>query len=125
MTPRYPGAVWLPTGDNGAMPNGPDAGSLHEAVTRTKSIFGWVQSAKACHAFNGQNGYFEQYMDWNRIAYGVSGGNDPFIPIEAFDGLLIHHNPYWEEGMGGVYGSPADTGRWDPGPCEAASGLIA
>jgi len=125
MTPRYPGAVWLPTGDNGPMPHGPDAGSLHEAVSRTKSIFGWVQSAKACHAYNAQNGYFEQYMDWDRIAYGVSAGNGHVITIESFDGLLIHLNPYREEGMGGIYGTSADTGRWDPGQCERASDVIA
>lgn len=125
--PRYPGAVWLPTGAaNGKMPNGPDGGSLHEAVTRAKSVFGWVQTAKSCQAYNSQNGYFEQYAEWDDWMYGVSDGNSHIITIESFDGLLIHNDPsYWEEGMGGIYGTSADTGRWDAGQCERVADVIA
>jgi hypothetical protein len=124
--PRYPGAVWLSTGSaNGKMPNGPDAGSLHEAVTRAKSVFGWVQTAKSCHAYNAQNGYFEQYAEWDDWMYGCSDGNSHVITIESFDGLLIHQNPYWEEGMGGIYGDSANTGRWDAGQCERAADVLA
>lgn len=126
MTPKYPGAVWLPTGDNGTMPNGPDACSFHEAVTRAPSVFGWVQSAKACHAYVGQDGTFEQYMDFDGIAYGVKDGNSHVITIESFDGLLIDNtNGYRELGLGGLYGDSADTGRWDDGQLERFADVAA
>lgn len=122
----YPGAIWRPTGDNGAMPADPDVTSLHIAVSRAeKSVFGWTADAKACHAYNGRMGYFEQYVAWNRKVAGVADGNSHVVTIESFDGLLIQNNPYREIGMGGDYGDNADDGRWDAGQCERVADLLA
>lgn len=126
MTPRYPGAYWKPTGDNGPMSRKLDSMTWHEVVSRAEqSIFGYVQSAKVCQAYNGKQGYFEQYMDWDRVAYGVADGNSHRATIESYDGLLIQNDPYREIGIGGVYGDSANTGRWDEGQCERMSDVIA
>lgn len=107
------------------MPRKPNACSFHEAVTRAESLFGWVQSAKACQAFVGQDGYSEQYMEWDDWANGVKDGNSHVITIETFDGLKISENPYRETGMGGIYGDSANTGRWDAGQCERLADIAA
>lgn len=123
---RYPGAVWRPTADNGAMSSAPDVTSLHIAVSAAEqSVYGWTESAIACHAYNGKGGYFEQYVAWDRKVSGVADGNGHVATIESYDGLHIQQNPYREIGSGGIYGTNADNGRWDDGQCERASDLLA
>lgn len=123
---RYPGAIWRPTGDNGPMGQTPDVTSLHEAVSAAEqSIYGWTVDAKACHAYNGKDGYFEQYVNFDRKVSGVAEGNGHVTTIESYDGLHIQQNPYREIGSGGLYGTSSDTGRWDAGQCERFSDLLA
>lgn len=122
----YPGAVHRPTGDNGAMGRAPDAFTGHIAVTRAEtSVFGWQQSAKACHGFVGKRGYTEQYVPYNRMVAGVKDGNAHIVTWESYDGLQILQNPYREIGIGGIYGTNADNGRWDPEQCERFSDILA
>lgn len=122
----YPGAYWRPTDDNGSMPGAPDVTSLHIAVSSAEqSVYGWTSSAIACHAYNGKDGYFEQYVHWNRKVAGVADGNSHVTTVESYDGLHILQNPYREIGSGGIYGSNADDGQWDPGQCERAADMLA
>lgn len=122
----YPGAVHRPTGDNGAMGRIPDVTSLHIAVTRAEtSVFGWQQSAKACHGFTGKGGYFEQYVSFDRRVAGTLNGNGHVVTLESYDGLQPMSNPYREIGIGGIYGTSANTGRWDAGQCERTSDILA
>lgn len=127
MAKRYPGGRWIPTGDAGAMSSVRGC-SWHEAVSRDEhgdGIAGWVRSAKSCHAYNGKNGDFAQYMDIGRKAYGVSQGNSTMLTVESYDGLKILENPYREVGIGGQYGDSANTGRWDAGQAERAADFMA
>ncbi|HET8588899.1 MAG TPA: hypothetical protein VFM01_04650, partial [Nakamurella sp.] len=133
MTPRYPGAFWRPDdgnrGGDGDLGRLPDVGTLHEAVSpNPTSVFGWVQSAKACHAYNGRRGYMEQYADFDRHVEGVADGNEHCITFESYDGLKPESEPSYHEVQTddpAIYGTSANTGRWDPGQCERAADFIA
>jgi hypothetical protein len=126
MTPRYPGAFWLPvsaTGKRDRMPNGPDTITYHEAVSpNPTSVRGWVEGQAACQGYNGKNGRAEQYFDFDEEVAGVAEGNDHCITWESYDGLkpINDANGYREvqQDDPAIYGTSANTGVWDPGQCE-------
>lgn len=115
---RYPGAVWRPTDDDGAMTEVRGV-SLHEAVTRAEeSIFGWVQQEHAAHWFVGRYGNCEQYIEVGRKAAGVKDGNPTMLTVETWDGL----QPGIEVDVDGR--GPNQT-VWTPQQCERLADLIA
>lgn len=121
MTPRatrYPGAIWTPAGtDQGAMDDIRGV-SLHEAVTRARSLKGWVDTSDACHLFVAEDGTAEQYKEFGRIAYGVAAGNSTMLTVETWDGL----DPNGERNTAGL--GPNET-RWTPAQCERIADFLA
>lgn len=104
---RYPGAIWRPVQDKGAMSAVRGFG-FHIAVTRAEqSIFGWVESTSACQLYVGRYGYCEQYIEVGRIAYGMKDGNSSMVTVESWDGL--DRTEKTVDGLG-----PNDS-EWDAG----------
>jgi len=122
MTPRYPGAVWMPVGQDLGANNGPVSFSWHEAVTTgsKEAIAGWVNQENSCHGFVAQYGDCAQYKDFDRVAYGVLNGNSKGVCTwETWDDLL----PATNRSPDGSHG-PNDF-PWDAGQCERIADIIA
>lgn len=119
MAPKYPGAVWKPTGGNGD-PCRPRAASWHEAVTTAEvSVYGWNQTAAACHGFIGRYGDAEQYVDFYEAVNGVAAGNGEVLTWETWDGLI----PATNRSPDGSFG-PNDR-RWTDEQAERIVDIIA
>lgn len=123
----YPGAVKRPIDYSGhPVCDELTAHTLHEAVTTAEqSVFGWVSSEGSCSWFNGKGGYAEQYIEAGVQAYANSYGNHRSFAMESYDGLHIQQAPYREIGSGGIYGTSAQTGKWDDGQCERIADVTA
>ena len=88
--PRYPGAFWLPTGQNLGYNSGPKSFAWHTAITDADSIRGWVQTSDACQGWVGRRGSAEQYKGFDEACYGTLDGNyTGVVTIESWDGLPV------------------------------------
>lgn len=115
----YPGADYRRTGGNGGVCR-PRSQSFHEAVTVAEtSVFGWVQTARACHGFVGRYGNAEQYAEYEEAVSGVAAGNGEVTTWETWDGLL----PATNRSPDGSFG-PNDRG-WTDEQCERIADIIA
>lgn len=94
MTPRYPGAWWMPTGPSREGYNSHRCWTTHEAVTTggVRAIHGWSSSAKACHGFTAQDGDCGQFVDFDQIVAGTYEGNGYAVTWENWDDLLPSTN---------------------------------
>jgi hypothetical protein len=122
MTPRYPGARWIPSGSDRGPNNGPVSFSWHEAVTTAgvDAIAGWVSQGDSCHGFVGRHGDTGQYKDFDRVAYGTLNGNQRgVVTWETWDDLL----PATGMSPDGSHGS--NDFPWTPEQCERIADIIA
>jgi hypothetical protein len=118
MTPRYPGARWLPSGADQGGNGGPVAMSWHGAITKgdMNAIAGWVSSANACHGFVERRGACAQYKDFDRVAYGVGSGNQRgVVTWETWDDLSPATASY----------DDVNRGSWTGEQCERIADIIA
>lgn len=116
MPPRYPGAVWLPVGQDLGANNGPVSFAWHTAITTAQTLTGWVESSNACHGYVAEHGEAEQYKDFDRAVYGTLDGNyKGVVTIESWDGLPVATATY----------DDVNAGSWTGQQCERIADWVA
>lgn len=125
MTPRYPGAYWMPAGEDQGANNGPTTVSFHGAITKAglDGLRGWVSSSNSCHGAITSRGAAGQFKDFDRIAYGMLEGNKRGgVTWETWDGLNVQTATYDDVNRGA---DDNPSGLWYPEQCERISDIIA
>ena len=125
MTPRYPGAYWMPAGDDQGGNGGPNTVSFHGAITKAglDGLRGWVSSSNACHGAVDRVGAAGQFKDFDRIAYGVWDGNQRgVVTWETWDGLDVKVATYDDVNRGN---HDRPEGTWTAEQCERIADIIA
>lgn len=125
MTPRYPGAYWMPAGDDQGSNGGPNTVSVHGAITKAglDGLRSWVGQSNSCHGAVDKVGAAGQFKDFDRVAYGMFDGNyRGGVTWETWDGLDVKVATYDDVNRGN-HDNP--SGVWYAEQCERIADIIA